>query len=517
MTMDPILMLIATSISIGVTFFLSVYMGVQSFIDKDQRRNYLFFFLIWTYLGVTDILFLLEHLPPNVYELLRLVWGVSYVHALMGFFGVAPRIKHTALLVLTVLSGTAWAWSWNLATSLIFPLVFLSGAFFHYRHFQRKHGFASVVLGATSLAMGLMCSLYAQVQESGTHALLMGYLHYATLSLIMVLFGWIQFPRELTGRFPVTVSTRMALFVAVSVMAGEALIQGGLLADTVSHPLFAAGQSLQLCAILVLYFSHRHALVVFTDNVARLLDERTASLRETEARLKEANSALQVYSGDLESMLAKKTDELKEKIDTLERQRRLELAAQTAGGIAHDIQNSVTPMLHVLETMGREAHMNSRSRELAVRLRNYVENVLEMNGQLLALSRRGGTHTTPVNLVELIQDVTLQDPLRDIRCDLREPHVWIRGSWSQLHRVLNNLIINALESYEGYQGLVEVSCSSVTLAEPRRIRLSAGSRPGLGHSPGCCRQDFRAFFLPETQKEPVRIGTWPEHRCRDCR
>lgn len=77
-----------------------------------------------------------------------------------------------------------------------------------------------------------------------------------------------------------------------------------------------------------------------------LLDQRTASLREAQSELARQNE-LQAERLDDQAV------ELEAKAVVIERQRRLELAAQTAGQAAHDIQNLISPILVQLEKLGK--------------------------------------------------------------------------------------------------------------------------------------------------------------------
>ena len=267
------------------------------------------------------------------------------------------------------------------ATTLMFPIAWGAVAVGFGRRYFASRGTASAVLCAYSATLALLCSVYFTVVTRGVmSALLFGYLHFAIVSVMSVLFGWIHLPRELQGRSAVRTPPALAIPFAVVVLVSEVVINLGLLNfEGSGHRYYLAGSLVQFAATLALYLHHRHQLVIHTDNVGQLLEERTVELTR-------AREALAGQNELLAQKLAEQERDLKAKGEVIDRQRRLELAAQTAGQVAHDMQNLLSPVLGKVGEI-EDAGSLQEARERAAVIRRQIQQLLEVNTQLLALPR----------------------------------------------------------------------------------------------------------------------------------
>jgi hypothetical protein len=155
----------------------------------------------------------------------------------------------------------------------------------------------------------------------------------------------------------------------------------------------------QVVCALGVYLHHRHQLVIHTDNVGQLLEERTAALLDAKKELARQNEILEVELAEQARDLDRKNKDLQLKNEVIDRQRRLELAAQTAGQVAHDIQNPVAP-LHGIESLEvRTLNGSGRDERLGS-----VEQLPDSTEPALALAPRP-RGLFPVRLSELISEV----------------------------------------------------------------------------------------------------------------
>lgn len=474
---------------------LGAHMAVQACIEKARRYRYATFASIC--LLITSIDFLFTDLGYLTYETLRVVlWGANAA-AILWLFHMGGALALGVLFGLPAAGFLVWHFVRpELATTLVVPASFAIAAVAHGAQYAKNRGFGSCVLCACSVVIALMCSLYFEVLSTEDPRIIgLGYLHYASISLLAVLFGWVNIPREMRGKAPVKVAPVHALIFGTVLVVAEMGIQITLLVHFTWPPVAYLGLSLtQVAAILALYFHHRHQLVIFTDNVTELLENRTESLRIAQDELAKQN---EIQADKLRAQAS----ELETKGAVIERQRRLELAAQTAGQAAHDIQNLISPMLvHI-----RELQLGAGSasiRRNADQLKAQIDDLLDLNGQMLALSRRGRLEYEPLGLEEVVDEIRRRFPAGavDVRCQGQD--LWVSGSWSQLLRAISNLVANALESKPGAQVVVRAGRS--TYSETRRCHLGflapgeycyveiADNGPGI--PPELVERIFEPFF-----------------------
>jgi len=492
--------------SLAATAFLGAFMWVQAASDRQRRARFAAFGAVCWSLGVID--FLMPHLTHATYEVSRLVAVSCYAAAVLLLLSY-PLVAVVATASALSLIGLV---VWNsghlaLATTVTFPIAFAVAAIAHGWQFLRSKGYASCVLTAYSVAMALSCSIYYEaVKTADGRVITLGYANWVLLNACAVLFGWIHLPRELRGQAPVHVSlTHGALLFAAVVLSEAGVLDGFILHFHWPPTVYLASSVSVVLATLLLYFHHRHSLVIYTDNVTALLEQRTASLRVAQDQLARQNELLA-------QKLSEQERDLRSKGEVIDRQRRVELAAQVAGEAAHDIQNLLSPIGVYLSQI--EAAPGNGACESVDRIRRQVRDLLELNGQLLALSRRGRVEAQPVELGELLRSVLERFPGMPVTLDGAAP-AWIRGSWAQLSRAAANLVTNALEVEPRRVEAVTLRCGIVRTTETRKCHLGflgAGDYAffqvedtGPGIPEGIRERIFEPFF--SSKSGPHRSGT----------
>lgn len=461
----------------GASMTIAVFMLVQARLDRARRWLYAFASIAWFARVLVDFSKEGLGLTMPTYEFLRLFTITLYAAAILHLVDVGRRAAWAGTLLVWGVGAYAFATMWQAATSAAFATAFGVAALAHAHQYWRSRGFATCILAVTTAMHAIMCAFFLPVVrralETGDSSLLQhGYWHFA-LAMLISIAGWIQLPRELSGKSPVRVDPRAALAFAAAMLLCEAGIQASLLvwkAPTESPVLLGAFSVMQAGIALLLYFFHSHQLVIYTDNVAALLEERTSELRDAQGELQRHNAhqaeQLTAQARELEAQ----AETLRQRAQVIERQRRLELAAQTAGGAAHDIQNLLAPILFNVDRLSRTADP-SASRELAAQMRRQLEQLIDLNGQLLTLSRRGQIAQTPIDLGEMVRELRDQFPGRSIALG-GAPGCWVRGSWAQLARAIANLIRNGLDaSEEGAGDGVRVRIAREAVPEPRSCHL----------------------------------------------
>lgn len=449
---------------LGSWILLGTFMLVQAVVDPPRRWRFAVFAAVSLGRVVLDSLH--GQLPIPVYECFRLAWGAGFAGALLWLLGVRPLRVLLATGGLFGLGMMVWfGVDRSVATTTTFPLAFGLMSWAHGRQFLQTRGYSSGALCALAAANALLCSQYYWVARSGDARLItLGYVHMALLTGTATLFGWIHLPRELRGHSPVRVERGHALALLMVVVVCEAAVTLGLVAWFSWPPLlYIIASAVLLTTVLVYFFHHRHRLVIYAENVSALLDERTASLREAQAELSRQN--------DVQAQrLAEQARDLEAKGVVITRQRRLELAAQTAGQAAHDLQNLIAPVLDQTAALDREAQRHPTLRAAVARLRDRLEQVMDLNAQMLALTRRGRLDLHPVSLRELARETAkwCGTPAPRVECP---EDVWVQASWTQLSRALANLVRNAQEAAPARAEQVRIRVASQVVDHPRRCHL----------------------------------------------
>ncbi len=445
---------------------LGSYLFVQACTDAIRRWRYAIFALVCALVALLD--FYHGEFSFLLYEKLRIIVWSAWAGAILNVLGLSLILCCAATVALPIIGLSVWRLLGpDLATTSVVPTAFTISAIAFFYQYSKTKGYASCVLAVFSTVLAQMCYTYYWVISTGNSDVIgIGYLHYAVMSACSILFGWVNLPRELRGMNPVKVQPIHALAFAVAVIGGELGVRASTLLFFQWPPYwFLFFVVLQFTALLVLFFHHRHQLVIYTDNVTALLEERTASLREAQLELARQNEIQK-------EKLIEQEKELQLKAKVIERQRRLELAAQTAGQAAHDIQNLISPMLSQLNRLEKEAGKAS-PQEVVKTLRKQTDELLELNGQLLTLARRGRVENNPICLKELVAELAIKFPDGCVRQHTLGDG-WISGSWSQLSRAVSNLIVNALDAIDEYGARkpeVQVTSGLVDVTGTRRCHL----------------------------------------------
>ncbi len=443
---------------------LGTFMAVQAVVDATRRRRYAVFAAVVLFRAALD--FLHPTLSTPAYELLRLGWmggltGASLFllgHPSPSALGIAGGVTGLGIATYSFIHP-------SVATSVAFPLGFGAIAAAFAARYRERRTFAPAVLCAYYGAMAFGCATYYWTMRDGIDtAMVLGYAHMAALNILAVLFGWSHLPRDLSGRVPVRVSRAIFLAHFLAVLLAEAVLAAFLTVSFHWPPVqYLIALTLMGGATMLLFFHHRHQLAIHTEDVHGLLENRTASL-------KAAREELALLNRQQSELLEQQARDLEAKSEVIQRQRRLELAAQTAGGYAHDLQNLLAPIFQEIADLHLALERQGAARHSVERVRARLERVLALNSQMLALARRGRMDFHPLSLADLAREVVNLAQTPDVRVQSGTP-VWAEGSWSQLSRALGNLIVNALEAQPRRDDTVLIRVESHDIRETRGCHL----------------------------------------------
>lgn len=178
--------------------------------------------------------------------------------------------------------------------------------------------------------------------------------------------------------------------------------------------------------------------------------------------------------GVVKSMLAVTRDvtERKANQERLLRKQRLESIGTLAGGIAHDLNNVLAPILLML---GELEGLVTEDEPLIPLMRRNVEDAAEMLKQLLAYARGPGGRREPVSLASL--QAELEPMLRatfpttvELEWPAPAADLVVRANATQLKQVLLNLCVNARDAMpEGGALQLDLRPHALTAAQAQEL------------------------------------------------
>ncbi len=196
----------------------------------------------------------------------------------------------------------------------------------------------------------------------------------------------------------------------------------------------------------------------------------------------------------------------------LQRSQRLESIGTLAGGIAHDLNNVLVPVLMGIQTL-QEDKIDEDTREVLETVESSTRRGVDIVKQILSFARGGSGEKVELDLKTVIgEHVTMIretfPPSIRIEADIDEDLLIVNGDNTQLHQVLMNLCLNARDAMaEG--GVLSIVAKNQVVGEEDPLRhggVAAGPYVEIAvcdTGPGIPRELIERVFDPFfTTKEP---------------
>ena len=225
--------------------------------------------------------------------------------------------------------------------------------------------------------------------------------------------------------------------------------------------------------------------------------------------------------GRVESILIINTDITEQ--DKLEKQflraQRLESIGTLAGGIAHDLNNALTPILFALDMLRHEI-TDQRLTHLLNIMDTSAHHGASLIRQVLTFARGADGERMPVQPSLIVRDIvdliseTLPRSIAINSDDVTDLHL-VNGNATQLSQVIMNLCVNARDAMpEG--GKLTISAQNVVLDETT-TRANPGAKPGpyvliaiadtgCGIPPDIIDRIFDPFFTTKKPGKGTGLG-----------
>lgn len=210
--------------------------------------------------------------------------------------------------------------------------------------------------------------------------------------------------------------------------------------------------------------------------------------------------------------------ELKEK---LIRAQRMESIGVLAGGVAHDLNNILGPLVGYPELIINQLPPESRVVKQVSRIQKSAHRAAEVVQDLLTMARRGRYEMTPVDLNQVVDsyikstdfsNLKSRFPGVEIKIEIDQTIPKVYGSASHLSKVVMNLIINAFDAMP-YSGrlTIRTECKYIekltggydNIENGKYVLLVIGDT-GIGID----KDDYKRLFEPfYTKKKMGRSGS----------
>jgi PAS domain S-box-containing protein len=202
------------------------------------------------------------------------------------------------------------------------------------------------------------------------------------------------------------------------------------------------------------------------------------------------------------------------------RAQRLDSIGTLTGGIAHDLNNILTPMLLAVELL-RARHADPESWQLLGLLETNAQRGAQMLRQILAFGRGGGgagrSVVSPALIAREVMQIVHDTFPKAIRLVPEiAGNLWpVTGDPTELHQVLLNLFVNARDAMPG-GGTLSLGLENVVLDETY-AGLNPESRPGpyvvlsvtdtgSGIPPALRERIFEPFFTTKAAGKGTGLG-----------
>lgn len=161
--------------------------------------------------------------------------------------------------------------------------------------------------------------------------------------------------------------------------------------------------------------------------------------------------------------------------ERLARSERMESLGILAGGVAHDLNNILGPMVAYPDLLLDKLPAGSDDHQIVEEIKRSAGRAVAVIRDLLTLARRGRQSREPLDLNRLLQSFLASPVLLElnrsnarvvVKPEMDADPCWIEGSEAGLTKVLMNLVLNAYEAMP-HGGELALRTHRVTLSEER--------------------------------------------------
>jgi signal transduction histidine kinase/ActR/RegA family two-component response regulator len=224
--------------------------------------------------------------------------------------------------------------------------------------------------------------------------------------------------------------------------------------------------------------------------------------------------ALASHQARLYGALQQAYDDLRQSQHTVMQQERLRALGQMASGIAHDINNAISPVsLYTESLLEREPNLSERTRNYLTTIQRAIEDVARTVARMREFYRERDAQLTleRVEINRAVQQVVeLTKPrwsdlpqargaMVDLQTYLAEPLPNIMGAEHEIRDALTNLIFNAVDAMPT-GGTLAVRTRRATVADGETRVLIEVTDTGVGMDEDTRRRCLEPFYTTKGER-----------------
>jgi PAS domain S-box-containing protein len=196
----------------------------------------------------------------------------------------------------------------------------------------------------------------------------------------------------------------------------------------------------------------------------------------------------------------------------LHHSQRLEALGTLAGGVAHEINNALVPVLALTQRAARTLPSESRERRNLETALASTLRIRDLVKRILAFSRKEERHRESVDVAAVMREA-LQMLRATVPANIQletaiEPAPPIIGDPNELHQVLVNLVANAAQAIGAEMGTITMALAADR--ERPRLVLSVADT-GCGMTEATRARIFEPFFTTKPVGEGTGLGLSVAH------
>lgn len=223
--------------------------------------------------------------------------------------------------------------------------------------------------------------------------------------------------------------------------------------------------------------------------------------------------ALAAHQAQLYNSLQQAYNDLRQTQQTVMQQERLRVLGQMASGIAHDINNAISPVaLYTQSLLEREPNLSERARDYLETIRDAIDDVAATVDRLREFYRQRETQLTllPVDLNRVVKQVVdltharwSDMPLQrgvviNMLTELASSLPAIQGIESEIRDALTNLVFNAVDAMPS-GGALTLRTKTIESGEAKHVYVEVVDS-GVGMSEETQRRCVEPFFTTKGER-----------------
>ena len=241
-------------------------------------------------------------------------------------------------------------------------------------------------------------------------------------------------------------------------------------------------------------------------------EDACVQLDGTLTPLRDDNQAVAAYLGTIRNV----TQEVQAERN-LQHLQKMDALGALASGVAHDFNNLLTAILSASELIEWQVQPDSPILPKLHVIYQAVMRARELNRQILSFSRSTEEKHLPFDLSAVVKEAiyllrTTFPASVQIRTDITSS-LWVMGDPSQLHQVVMNLAINALQAMLPQGGTLDFSLAEEQVGQAHPADLKEGrylvltvKDSGCGMDPATLERAFEPFFTTKGDQGGTGLG-----------